>query len=286
MIDNQTITKDKAKKILLPTNDFIFKGIYGKKGSERITEAFIKAFLDLEVTIDKLEDSKTLDIESVEKKASILDVLLTNKDGSKINLEMQVGNYSNLEERFCFYGLELFTEQYKSGMKYEDVNKVLCVIILKDDYAKYANFDKYKMSWRFREEDYHDLILTDKIEFCIISLGKIKKKIANGEISDKEKIAIWTKFLLTPQELKEEEMEENQEIKQANEKYNEMLGDDDTRRLALKRQLALMEMDSARDDGIQEGKKEVAKNMLKENYDIETVSRITGLSKEEIEKLK
>lgn len=281
MIDNRTITKDKAKKILLPTNDFIFKGIYGKKGSERITEAFIKAFLDLEVTIDKLEDSKALDIESVEKKASILDVLLTNKDGSKINLEMQVGNYSNLEERFCFYGLELFTEQYKSGMKYEDVNKVLCVIILKDDYVKYSNFDKYKMSWQFREEDYHDLILTDKIEFCIISLEKIKKKIANGEISDKEKIAIWTKFLLTPQKLKEEEMEENQEVKQANEKYNEMLGDDNTRRLALKRQLALMEMDSARGDGIKEGKKEDAKNMLKENFDIETISRITGLTKEE-----
>ena len=286
MIDNRTITKDKAKKILLPTNDFIFKGIYGKKGSERITEAFIKAFLDLEVTIDKLEDSKALDIESVEKKASILDVLLTNKDGSKINLEMQVGNYSNLEERFCFYGLELFTEQYKSGMRYEDVNKVLCVIILKDDYAKYANFDKYKMSWRFREEDYHDLILTDRIEFCIISLEKIKKKIANGEISDKEKIAIWTKFLLTPQKLKEEEMEENQEVKQANEKYNEMLVDDNTRRLALKRQLALMEMDSARGDGIKEGKKEDAKNMLKENFDIETISRITGLTKEEIEQLK
>lgn len=286
MIDNRTITKDKAKKILLPTNDFIFKGIYGKKGSERITEAFIKAFLDLEVTIDKLEDSKALDIESVEKKASILDVLLTNKDGSKINLEMQVGNYSNLEERFCFYGLELFTEQYKSGMKYEDVNKVLCVIILKDDYAKYSNFDKYKMSWQFREEDYHDLILTDKIEFCIISLEKIKKKIANGEISDKEKITIWTKFLLTPQKLKEEEMEENQEVKQANEKYNEMLGDDNTRRLALKRQLALMEMDSARGDGIKEGKKEDAKNMLKENFDIETISRITGLTKEEIEQLK
>ena len=286
MIDNRTITKDKAKKILLPTNDFIFKGIYGKKGSERITEAFIKAFLDLEVTIDKLEDSKALDIESVEKKASILDVLLTNKDGSKINLEMQVGNYSNLEERFCFYGLELFTEQYKSGMKYEDVNKVLCVIILKDDYVKYSNFDKYKMSWQFREEDYHDLILTDKIEFCIISLEKIKKKIANGEISDKEKIAIWTKFLLTPQKLKEEEMEENQEVKQANEKYNEMLGDDNTRRLALKRQLALMEMDSARGDGIKEGKKEDAKNMLKENFDIETISGITGLTKEEIEQLK
>ena len=286
MIDNRTITKDKAKKILLPTNDFIFKGIYGKKGSERITEAFIKAFLDLEVTIDKLEDSKALDIESVEKKASILDVLLTNKDGSKINLEMQVGNYSNLEERFCFYGLELFTEQYKSGMKYEDVNKVLCVIILKDDYVKYSNFDKYKMSWQFREEDYHDLILTDKIEFCIISLEKIKKKIANGEISDKEKITIWTKFLLTPQKLKEEEMEENQEVKQANEKYNEMLRDDNTRRLALKRQLALMEMDSARGDGIKEGKKEDAKNMLKENFDIETISRITGLTKEEIEQLK
>ena len=88
--------------------------------------------------------------------------------------------------------------------------------------------------------------MTDKIELCIISLEKIKKKIASGEISDKEKIAIWTKFLLTPQALKEEEMDANKEIKEANEKYQEMIADDETRRLAVKRHLALMEMAAAK----------------------------------------
>lgn len=43
-------------------------------------------------------------------------------------------------------------------------------------------------------------------------------------------------------------------------------------------------------DGIAEGeakcKTEIAKNMLKENVNIELISKVTGLSLEEIEKLK
>ena len=45
-----------------------------------------------------------------------------------------------------------------------------------------------------------------------------------------------------------------------------------------------------RKDGIAEGeakgKTEIAKNMLKENVNIELISKVTGLSLEEIEKLK
>ena len=43
-------------------------------------------------------------------------------------------------------------------------------------------------------------------------------------------------------------------------------------------------------DGFNDGKKEekkiIAKNMLKENIEINTISKVTGLAKEEIEKLK
>ena len=39
-------------------------------------------------------------------------------------------------------------------------------------------------------------------------------------------------------------------------------------------------------DGEEKGKKEIAKNMLKENMPIEVISKLTGLSQEEIEKLK
>ena len=84
-------------------------------------------------------------------------------------------------------------------------------------------------------------------------------------------------------------MDANKEIKEANEKYQEMIADDETRRLAVKRHLALMEMAAAKNDGYQEGKndrnKEIAKNMLKKGMNIEDIIDITGLTKEEIKKL-
>lgn len=288
MVDYEEInlSEEQKREALLPTNDLLFKGIYGKEGSEKITEDFIKAFLGLDITIDKLEDNEPLDISSIDRKAGILDVLATDKNGSKINLEMQVNNYTGLEERFCFYGLELFTEQFKRGKLYTDAKKTIGILILKGDYPKYKNYEDYLLKWQLREEKYHDLILTDKIELCIISLKKIKKKIASGEINSKEKIAVWTKFLLTPQELEEEEMEENKEVKEANEKYTEMIDDEYTRRLIVKRCLAEMEMAAAKKDGIKEGKIEIAKNMLKENEPIEKIIKFTGLTREEIENLK
>lgn len=277
---------DEQKAMLLPTNDLIFKEIYGKEGSEKITEAFIKAFLDLDVKIDKLEDSEPLDIDNINDKAGILDILVTTKTGTKINLEMQVGNLIGIEEKFSYYGLELFVKNIKKGMEYNKVDKTIAVMILKDDYIKYRNYDKYRLSWKLREEDYTHLVLTERLELCIISLEKIKKKVASGEISDKDKIAIWTKFLLTPKALKEEEMDENQEIKEANEKYNGMLEDEKTSLLAFKRHLDMMERNSLKSYGREEAQKEIAKKMLDDNEPIEKIIKFTGLTKEEIEKLK
>ncbi|MFG6318959.1 MAG: Rpn family recombination-promoting nuclease/putative transposase [Clostridia bacterium] len=284
------MSQKENNEVLLPTNDLIFKTIYGKEGSESITEDFIKAFLDLEVKIEKLEDSEPLDIDLTSEKLGILDVLATTSDGTRINLEMQVGNYANIEEKFSFYGMEIFVENVQKGKKYKDIDKTISVMILKDDYIKYREYAKHVLRWKLREEEYHDLILTDKLELCIISLEKIKKKIATGEIADNEKIAIWTKFLLTPNEIKEEEMSENEEVKKANEKYNEMLEDEKARRWAFKRHLIMMERNSLKSDGIEEGeekaKKEIAKKLLNEKIDIEIIIKTTGLTKEEIEKLK
>ncbi len=83
------MSQKENNEVLLPTNDLIFKTIYGKEGSESITEDFIKAFLDLEVKIEKLEDSEPLDIDLTSEKLGILDVLATTSDGTRINLEMQ-----------------------------------------------------------------------------------------------------------------------------------------------------------------------------------------------------
>ena len=81
---------------LYPTNDWIFKRIYGRKGSEEITRHFIKAFLNLDIKVKDLNEEKNLETDIIDEKAGILDILVEAEDGTQIDLEMQVGNYKSI----------------------------------------------------------------------------------------------------------------------------------------------------------------------------------------------
>ena len=97
-------------------------------------------------------------------------------------------------------------------------------------------------------------------------------------------------------------MEENENIKEAKEELDRISQDDILRRMAFKAELERMDhaqlmYEAKRDgraDGLKEGKAmgakekeiQIAKNMLQENIPIEVIAKVTGLTKEEIEKLK
>ena len=94
---------------------------------------------------------------------------------------------------------------------------------------------------------------------------------------------------------------ESKEIEKARRVLEEMSQDKNERYLAELRQKYIMDQkaiedagydkgyDSGYDSGTLEGKRkeklEIAKKMKEENMDISTISKITGLTKEEIEKL-
>ncbi len=69
----------------------------------------------------------------------------------------------------------------------------------------------------------------------------------------------------------------------------EISKDKKERYLAELRQKDIMDRKAIEDRGFEKGLKigisQIAKNMLTENYDIETIMKITGLTKEEIENL-
>ena len=101
-------------------------------------------------------------------------------------------------------------------------------------------------------------------------------------------------------------MEENQDIKEAKEELDKISQDDRLRRMALKAELERMDQEQrlyeakrdgkaegeviGRKSGIKEGikknKEETALKMLEEKIDIELISKITGLTEEEIKLLK
>ena len=94
---------------------------------------------------------------------------------------------------------------------------------------------------------------------------------------------------------------ENDKVKRAVENYEVLTGDEEVKRLAEIRLMSKLEeksaLDCAREEGIEEGKrkgreegkregiKEVAKALKERKEPIEKIAEITGLSKEEIEKI-
>ena len=85
-------------------------------------------------------------------------------------------------------------------------------------------------------------------------------------------------------------MVNNEYIKKAEEELEYLSGDEETRRLAYLREKAIRDelaaIAQAKDEGISEEKIKVAKKMLAENMDIEIISKITELTKEEIKNIK
>ena len=137
--------------------------------------------------------------------------------------------------------------------------------------------------------------MTSYFEIIIIELPKAIREYK----TNKEDGALqWMMFLENPEDMEVTKiMEENENIKEAKEELDRISQDDVLRRMAFKAELERMDneqmMYEARRDGkkegIEQGAKEkelqIAKNMLKKGMNVSDIIEITGLTKEEIEKL-
>ena len=150
-------------------------------------------------------------------------------------------------------------------------------------------------SQNLHNKEYRNKILTSYFQICIIELPKAIKEYENNKDNQ---VLQWMKFLDNPQDMEVRKiMEKNQDIKEAKEELDKISQDDRLRRMALKAELERMDQEQrlyeAKRDGKAEGKKEGIKQnqketaikMLKEKMDIKVITRITGLTEEEIKKL-
>lgn len=140
--------------------------------------------------------------------------------------------------------------------------------------------------------------MTNLFEIYIIELPKCK--IDN---SKNENLISWIKFLKNPENMGENDMSE--EIREAKKCLERISKDEEEIRWAELREKYILEINTAkaeareeayeegkeeglkdgREKGENEAKKTIARNMLNFKIDIETISKITGLTKEEIKKL-
>ena len=89
---------------LKPTNDFVFKKLFGEEKNVDILKDLIQSILP-ELKIAKVVVNKDVSLERklITDKLGILDVMATLNDNTKINIEMQVEDLHNTIERSIFY---------------------------------------------------------------------------------------------------------------------------------------------------------------------------------------
>jgi len=281
--------QEKNKKTLSPKLDVVFQALFGEVGNERITKAFLQEILKEKIDKIELNVNPILRRETIEDKMGVLDVVAKINNKENVDIEMQMISNEKLPERILYYWARLFSKGIKKGETYEKLEKTIAILIANEKIEKFEEL-KYHTEWKIFETENKKEMLTDKLEIHIIELEKIEDN--NQESNDK--LLDWLYFLINPESRRvKKKMEENEELKEAKEKLDKITEDERMQQLAWWREKAIYEENTmlsssyrkGKNDGKIDGKKEDAKKMKEEKIPLETIIKITGLTKEEIEKL-
>ena len=242
---------------------------------------------DYKEIYDNIEFIKdTLDKEREIEKGREVD-FICKVDNEYVGIEMNNNFSKSSLERNISYCMDIYKSNLRRGESYS-FNHVVQI-----------NINNFFFKGNDQGEEEYSLknnkgeLLTDKIKIFNIYLPLIRKKYYNGEeLSDLEKL------MLVFNEEDNEELSKVYEGESIMEEYVK-----DAKRASMEddivglydkelheEKLRITELEEAREKGIEIGTKrsilETARNMLKDNLDIEMICKYTGLAKEEINNLR
>ena len=268
--------------------DRAFKEVFGKEENKDILKKLLEEILQVE--IEKIEYlNLERNVDNVKVKRKHLDLYLETNIG-KIQVEVNTTNSKYVKPRNMSYLCDIYSHHTLVGQEYDQDTLIIQINI------NYGQQDeKYIREYRLRDESGKEYIKN----FIIyeINMEKYMKLWYNKEEKELEKSKYIVMLNLEKEELEKLSKKDKvvikymKELERVNEnpKFREyMSAEEDNKKIenSLKREW----MEEGLKEGIKEGSYkrniEIAKTMLKDNMDIEIISKYTNLSKEELEKIK
>ncbi|MDR0773642.1 MAG: Rpn family recombination-promoting nuclease/putative transposase [Wolbachia pipientis] len=297
-------------KFLDPKNDFAFRRIFGSVNNKDILIHFLNDMLGL-TGVDQIEDVSFLspiqDPDIASQKQSIVDVLCTDSAGTQLIIEMQVVKTTGFEKRAQYYAAKAYSSQAHKGDQYQDLKGVIFIAIA--DFILFPNKLAYKSDHVTFDKITYEHDLKD-FSFTFIELPKFNKTKEDQLSNIVEK---WIYFFKYADETSEEDLQKiigsdviigraYDVLNQYNWSKEERFAYDQTKK-HIDDYLSSIQQGKiegkiegikigeekgrkeGREEGKIEGKIEVAKTMLANNIDVNTIVKCTGLSISEIEEL-
>ncbi|ELC8451423.1 Rpn family recombination-promoting nuclease/putative transposase [Clostridium perfringens] len=291
------------RTLLNPQIDFVFKKIFGTEKNKPILINFLNAVIKPTTPIKDVEiKNNDIDKDFIEDKFSRLDVKATTSNKEHINIEIQVKNEYNMIQRTLYYWSKMYSEQIQNRDNYSKLERTVCINILN---FKYLKNDKYHNAYRLKEITSNEE-LTDLQEIHFIELPKFNE-IGNKEyvenVEEMDALEKWLEFLVEPESNTVRQLElSNEEIKLAKSELYRLSMDSKEREQYNMREKAIYDRISALENAEAKGKREgrvegklegkleskleVVRESLSQGLEVSLISKITGLSEEEILKIK
>ena len=291
--------KSNIKKIKYfnPLKDYFIRYLFTDKGSSEsilldfinsiMLNANMKTFRSVEIlTPFNLKKNRNL-------KETIVDVKCITQNGSVVIIEIQLQGNSRFPERILYYWAANYSKLLKHGERYDELTPVISINLLNFNLDKTKNIHSCYMLYEMNNKK----LLTDHLQIHIIELKKFKKNILTKDLN------CWLK-MFTSKNLEaymSEIVKEKPIMEEVQKKYNNFVKSklmmmeyekkeaylygsqimlDEERRLGMEEGIK-----KGKEEGIKENQILTAKNMKKENIDINIINKITGLSIKEIEEL-
>ena len=283
-------------------SDLFARYLLGKNGNEDLLTDLVNSTLR-EFNFEEVKDLEIIDpfnlSENIELKESIIYIKAKTKNNETVIIEFQLCGNMDFLKRIFYYISKNVVNEVKEGENYNNVQKIISINLL-DFNLKFG--DKGKAHRCFKLIDTKDLnISLDLIQIHILEVKRFIEIIKNStkEELKKNKLLSWMKFFTSDNlELIEDELkEENQIMSKVIEEYKKFTSDDKMMRAYAAREAFLvgqkMMLRREREDGFDEGKLEgikernysIAKTLKQMNMDNGSISKATGLTIDEIEKL-
>ena len=282
-------------RFINPKTDFAFKKIFGDEQNKEILISFLNAILyQGNSAIESLEILNPYQSPKIRGiKDTYLDIRAKLNNQQTVIIEMQVLNVEGFEKRILYNAAKAYSIQLDTGVDYTLLNPVIALTIT--DFEMFPNLDKVISRFVLKERDYLVDYLIYDIELVFVELPKFGKKLEELEtLTDK-----WIYFLKNAKSLEvvPEPMGEVQAIKKAFEVANradltrEELEDLEHQEIYIQDQrnaitkAVKQAVSQAVPQAMKEKALEIAKGLL-DVLDEATIAQTTGLTVEEIQKLK
>lgn len=261
-----------TNKFADPKNDIVFKKLFGD--SAVLVDFINKALPTKHIkNVEYLPTNMEPDVRT--KKQSILDVLCTDENGSKYIVEMQSAKEKGFEERALYYASKTYGSQLDKGGQYSDLLEVIFIALT--DFVMFPENTKYLSTSTIRNTETNEQTLKD-FTFVFIEIPKYKVH-ENAQGIDE-----WIDLFKTASNRKTFQTS-NPIIKKAYEKL-EISNWTDLELSDFQAYQKILLDNQVRDDRLKdEGKAEVVKNMLRQNYNVDTIFNLTDMSQDEIRRL-